>query len=208
MKNKYLFFGGLLSGPIYLVGDIVGGIITPKYNYISNAASELIQTGVENRLPLSFFFLFHALAIIMMGLGLMKEYPMSKSKAINFGGIMLLAIGISHSLSGTIFAMDPVGTEATTPGLIHLILVGVSVIAIFMLFPLIGHGFYKLNDWRGFKIYTYISLAIVVISGFASPIIINNELPYMGLSERITGYVFYIWLFVLSYKLVKKYGET
>ncbi len=207
MKSKYLFLGGIVSGLIYLAGDIVGGLITPNYSYISNAASELIQTGAENRLLLSLFFLFHALAIIMIGLGLRKEYSVSKSKAINWGGLMLLTIGISHSFSGTIFAMDPVGTEATIPGVIHIILVGVSVIAIFTLFPLIGQGFNKLYEWRGFRIFTYISLAIIAFSGFASPIIINNKLPYMGLSERITGYIFYIWLFVLSYNLIRKYSR-
>lgn len=204
MRNNFFYIGGFLSGLIYLMGDIVGGIITPNYNYIFNAASELIQTGADDRILLSTFFLCHAIAIILFGMGLKKRYPSNKSMSINIGGILLILIGVSHSLSGTIFAMDPVGAPSTIPGTFHLILVGISVIAIFFLFPLISEGFYKLYTWKSFRIYGYISFLIIVISGFISPIIIKNELPYMGLTERLTGYIFYIWLFILAYKLVKR----
>lgn len=204
MENKFYCIGGFLSGLIYLTGDIVGGIIKEDYNYISNAASELIQSGAENRILLSVFFLCHALAIIMFGMGLKKHYPSNKSKQIYIGGLLLILIGISHSLSGTIFAMDPVGTTSTIPGILHLIFVGISVVAIFFLFPLIAQGLYKYYNWKSLRIYSYLSFVIIVISGLASPIIIKNELPYMGLTERITGYVFYIWLFVLAYKLYRR----
>ncbi len=204
MSNNKIYYAGLIAGLVFLSGDIVGGIITPDYSYVSNAVSELLESGANNRFLFSSFYFLHAAFIIFFAFGILINYPKSQFKQIYFGGLMLMIVGMCHALSSTMFPMDPVGTEATTAGILHLVLVGISVIAIFILFPLIGYGFNKLYQWKGFKQYTYISLAVLLISGIASPIIINLELPFMGLSERITGYVFYIWLFVLSYKLVRQ----
>ena len=36
-----LYYAGMAAGILYLVGDIVGGIITPDYSYKANAVSDL-----------------------------------------------------------------------------------------------------------------------------------------------------------------------
>ena len=120
MNSRSLYLGGLLAGFFYLVGDIIGGIITPDYSYVSNAASELIQSGSPNRAILSAFFLLHALAIMLAGLAFAINFYRKQSKQLYFGGILLIIVGISHALSGTVFPMDPVGSEPTTFGIIHL----------------------------------------------------------------------------------------
>ena len=53
MNKKLFYYGGYGAGIFYLIGDVVGGVITPNYSYIKNAVSELIQSGAENRLFLS-----------------------------------------------------------------------------------------------------------------------------------------------------------
>jgi hypothetical protein len=43
MDRALLYYAGFGAGTLYLLGDIVGGIITPKYNYVGNAVSELMR---------------------------------------------------------------------------------------------------------------------------------------------------------------------
>jgi hypothetical protein len=207
MNKKLFYFGGFGAGIFYLIGDIVGGIITPNYSYISNAVSELIQSGAENRIFLSSFLFLHALMIILFAIGLLVHYPYNKSKSINIAGIFILIVGISHALSSSIFPQDPVGAEATFPGVMHLILVGITVLLIFATMPLMAIGFSRSYNWKSFSVFTYVCLAVIVISGVSSPIVIANEIEVMGLTERITGYMFYVWLFVLAYLLIKKQSE-
>lgn len=205
MGKGILLYAGMGAGIFYLLGDLVGGFITPNYNYIKNAVSELIQSGAEHRIFLSVFLFLHALMIVAFSIALLARHPISQSKAIFIGGILLLTVGVSHMLSSSIFPMDPVGAESTFPGVMHLILVGITVLSIFVLMPLLGFGLSQLYEWRYFLGFTFVCLAIIIISGISSPIVIGRGIQVMGLTERLTGYTFYIWLFASAFLLIKEH---
>ena len=202
MDKKFYYYGGFGAGIFYLIGDLVGGLITPNYSYVKNAVSELIQSGAENRFFLSSFLFLHALMIILFSIGVLTHYPFKKSKPVYIGGILLLSVGISHALSSSIFPQDPVGAEMTFPGVMHLVLVGVTVLSIFAIMPLFG--LYLPIKWKPYRIFTFLCLTIIVISGLSTPIVLGQGIEAMGVTERITGYTFYIWMFVLAYLLIKE----
>ena len=204
MGKGLLIYAGMGAGLFYLLGDLVGGFITPNYSFIRNAVSELIQSGAENRMFLSSFMFLHALMITLFSLGLLARHPFSQSKIVFIGGILLLAVGLSHLLSSSIFPMDPVGAKSTFPGVMHLVLVGVTVVSIFILMPLLGLGLSRIYEWRYFLIFTFICLAVIMISGISSPIVIGKGIEVMGLTERMTGYTFYLWMFVLTFLLLRE----
>ena len=202
MGQELFYYAGFGAGILYLVGDLVGGYITPNYNYIKNAVSELIQSGAVHRVFLSSFLFLHALMIILFSIGVLAEHPYSQSKSVFIGGILLLAVGTSHALSSSIFPQDPVGAESTFPGVMHVVLVGITVVSIFILMPLLGVGLSEFYEWQHFETFTGICLAVIIVSGVSSPIVISKGIEVMGLTERITGYTFYIWMFVLAYLLI------
>ena len=204
MEPGLPYYAGFGAGIMYLVGDLVGGFITPNYSYVKNAVSELIQSGAEHRTFLSSFLFLHALMIILFSIGILSEHPYELSKPIFIGGILLLTVGTSHALSSSIFPQDPVGAESTFPGVMHLILVGITVVAIVVLMPLLGVGFDRLYGWRHFAIFTILCLAVIIVSGVSSPVVIGKGIELMGLTERITGYTFYVWMFVLAYLLINE----
>ena len=204
MDKGLLYYAGFGAGIIFLLGDLVGGFITPNYSYIKNAVSELIQSGAENRVFLSSFLFLHALMIILFSIGILAQHPYKQSKSIFIGGILLLAVGICHALSSSIFPQDPVGAESTFPGVMHLILVGITILSIFVILPLLGLGFYRLYGWNKFVIFTFLCLAVIIIAGVSTPIVINKGIGVMGITERITGYTFYVWMSVLAYLLIKE----
>ena len=204
MDKGMLYYAGMGAGIFYLLGDLVGGYITPNYNYIRNAVSELIQSGAEHRILLSAFLFMHAVMIVLFAVGLLVNHQYSQSKSIYIGGILLLLVGICHLLSSSIFPMDPVGAESTIPGTMHLVLVGITVISIFILMPLLGIGMSQLYGWNYFTVFTFVCFGIILISGISSPIVIGRGIEVMGLTERITGYTFYVWLFVLAFLLIRE----
>jgi hypothetical protein len=204
MGQELLYYAGFGAGIMYLLGDLVGGYITPNYNYVKNAVSELIQSGAVYRVFLSSFLFLHALMIILFSIGILAEHPYRQSKSVFIGGILLLAVGLCHALSSSIFPQDPVGAKSTFPGVMHVILVGITVVSIFILMPLLGVGLSQLYEWQHFEIFTGMCLAVIVISGISSPIVISKGIEVMGLTERITGYTFYVWMFVLAYLLIKE----
>lgn len=204
MGKGFLYYAGMGAGIFYLLGDILGGLITPNYSYVRNAVSELIQSGAGNRTFLSPFFFLHATMMVLFAIGLLVHHQFSQSKSIFIGGILLLTVGISHLLSSSIFPMDPVGAESTFPGAMHLILVGITVISTFVLMPLLGIGLSRLYEWRFFLTFTLVCLGIIIISGISSPVVIGRGIEVMGLTERITGYSFYVWMFALAVLLIRE----
>ena len=73
MNTELLYYTGFGVGIFYLLGDIIGGLLTPNYNYIKNAVSELIQSGAENRALLSVFMFLHAVMIILFSIGILNQ---------------------------------------------------------------------------------------------------------------------------------------
>jgi hypothetical protein len=189
------------------MGDLIGGFMTPDYSYIENAVSELIQSGAENRIFLSAFMFLHAVMIIQFSIGILVHHPFHKSKSIHIAGLLLLAVGISHAFSSTIFPQDPVGTKLTLEGLMHIILVGITVLSIIIIMPLLGIGLSRKNKWNYFSAFTFICLAVILISGIGSPVAIRKGIAIIGLTERMTGYTFYLWLLILACLLLKKQTE-
>lgn len=117
---------------------------------------------------------------------------------------LLLVIGINQVMSSSIFPMDPIGTESTFPGVMHLILLGVSVVSIFILMPLLGVGLKHSYNWKYFSTFTFLSLAVIIFTGITTPVVLGNGIELMGLTERIVAYTFYIWMFRLAYLLINE----
>lgn len=206
MDKRLLLFGGILGPIAYLLNDIIGGIVTPDYSYIQNTVSDLTKAGTQDTYLLgSILLLISALMGIAFGIGIIAHYQYKHSKLVFLGGLFLIIIGVSTSLTGTIFPQDPIGGELTFPGTMHLVLVGISAILVFPTLLMIGIGLYRAKQWKSFRLYTFISVVIMLIFGGLSIIVIMNEIALMGLVERISVYVFQIWSVVLAFKLITKY---
>jgi hypothetical membrane protein len=201
MDKNILYYAGMASVISYLLVNIIGGIITPNYSYVVNAVSELSQAGAENRILISPFLLLSSMMGILFALGIISHYPYGRNKLIFIGGVALIIMGAFTSLTSTIFPMDPFGENTTFAGTMHLVLVGISAVLIFPALLMIGIGFYREKNWRSFRSYTFISILIILISGVLSIVVIANGIELIGLVERIAVYTYFLWIFLLSYKL-------
>jgi len=207
MDKKLLYFGGIFGPIVFLLNDIIGGIVTKNYNYIEQPISDLTKAGTQDTYLLGSFLLFiAAIMAIIFGIAIISHYKFKISKLIFLGGLLLIIIGIFNSLTGTIFPQDPIGGGvATFPGTMHLILVGIVVILTLLTLPMIGIGFYRERQWKSFRLYTFISLSIMIIFGVLSGYVIANEIELMGLFERVVAYAFQVWSVILAYKLITEY---
>ncbi len=201
-NTMWLYYAGMAAGIFYLVGDIVGGMITQDYSYRANAVSELVQSGAENRAFLSTFLFAHAVCIVLFSAGVLANHTYQENRFVLIAGIGLLVVGLCHALSSSIFPQDPVGAEATFPGIMHLVLVGVTVVVLFIVLPLMAQGLFADRGWRTFRTFSFVCLPVMIMGGVLTPVVIGRGIELMGVMERIVAYTFYVWLFVLAYLLV------
>ncbi len=205
MDKKLLYYGGIFGPIAYLLNDIIGGIVTPNYSYITNSVSDLTKAGTHDTYLLgSILLLISSLMGVAFGIGIMSHYRYKHSKLIFLGGLLLAITGIFTTFTGTIFPQDTIGGEVTFPGTMHLVLVGISAILVFPTLLMIGTGLYREKQWKSFRLYTFISVLIIFIFGGLSAIVIMNGIELMGLFQRIFVYTLQIWNVVLAYLLIRE----
>lgn len=187
--KKYLLYGGIIAPALYLLNDIIGNILTPNYNPIINTISDLTKSGSSYFLGSIILFL-SALLGIAFGIGLItNKYKLS--------GIFLTLISTFNLFTATIFPQDPIGTSFTFPGIMHLVLVGISAILVFPTLILMGLKIKKI------KTFTFICVIIMFISGMLSGVFIAKNIALLGLVERVSIYTYQTWSVITASFLIR-----
>ena len=73
---------------------------------------------------------------------------------------------------------------------------------------LMGLGVRKLDGFNRYTVYSFISSAIIFVSGLTGVILAGQGVHLFGLFERITIGTYEVWIFVTALKLLKMQQET
>ena len=111
-------------------------------------------------------------------------------------------MGLVSVTTATIFPQDAWGSPPTFPGEMHKIMSGVVGLFSMLSMILIGTWFIRTKIFPGFGTYSFVTVGVVILStGFY---IVTMGSPIMGLAERITILVGFMWTFILSYWMYSK----
>jgi len=202
MKLSLFSILGIIASLFYIIPTIVGGLLRPGYNHITNSVSDLLASGAPNKIALMIPFTIYPILLSIFGFGLfaiLRSKPLPFSSTNGLIGFILIgaSMGILGILTMTIFPQDPHGAPMTTPGLMHLILVGIQAISAMAAILLIGLWF-RSNGFTGYFIYSIISLAVLLITGIISMIGATQGSQYLGLFERLNVGTIMQWLVVIG----------
>jgi hypothetical protein len=186
----------------YILLYVIGGALRPGYNHIVDSVSELLSPGAPNRPLLIIIDLLYGILHVLFGIGILNYFRSVDNPAVlgKIGAWMIIAVGIA--IIGTaIFPQDAVGTPPTIEGKIHLALVfGVLLPFSILSALLIGIWLKRSGVDSGFAVYTFISVAVMVVLGGAGGAMAGG--PYMGLGERISALTIHQWLFFFALRLL------
>lgn len=204
MKKIYPIFG--IIGPVvYILAVFIGGALRHDYSALYNSISELSMTNAPNKLLLDVLFGIYNLFMIIFGLGAYLDTKIN-SKKYNAATIMLIVIGIL-GLMVLVFTQDPRGAPETLNGILHIVLSGITAALTIISVILVGLSFKSFINMKLFSWYSYITGTLIFIFGGAGAASIANNSPIGGLFERITIFLFMIWVIILSYILLKEYDK-
>jgi len=204
MNRRILFVCGMLIPVTYIFMYILGGVLRPGYNHISDSVSELLSPGAPNRLLLSIINIAYGLLHILFGIGVLQFIQGGKHNALigKIGTWMIIAVGVAI-VGATIFPQDATGTPATVPGTVHMILVfGVMLPFSLLSTLLIGIWSKQVGIFPGFAVYSFVTVGAIVLSGVLAGPTVGT--PIMGLVERIAAIVVGQWIFVFALKLFSR----
>jgi len=202
MKSTVISLFGIVAPLFYIIPTIVGGLLRPGYSHLSNSVSDLLASGAPNRIYLMIPFTVYPIFLSVFGFGLfaiLRSKPPPLNSQTGLIGFILIgaSMGILGILTMTIFPQDPHGTPMTTPGLMHLILVGVQAISAMAAILLIGFWF-RSNGFSGYFIYSIISFVVLLITGIISIIGVTQGSQFIGLFERLNVGAIVQWLVVIG----------
>ena len=200
MKKIYPVLG--IIGPvIYILAVFIGGAVRNDYSALYNAISELSMADAPNKIILDVLFGIYNIFLLGFGLGAYLDNS-TKSRKYNTAMIMLVAIGFLGLLV-LIFTQDPRGTPATLYGTLHIVLSGITAALTIISILLVGLSFKNNAKMKLFTSYSYTTAALIFISGGAGAASLANNGGYGGLFERITIFLFMVWVITLSYLILK-----
>jgi hypothetical protein len=212
MNIKVFSLFGILAPLFYIFPTIIGGLLRPGYNHLTNSVSDLLVSGAPNKMYIVGPFTLYPIFLCIFGFGLfsvLKSLPLPLSSKTGLVGFILIGavIGALGILTMTIFPQDAHGAAMTIPGLMHLILVGIQAIGSMAVILLIGFWF-KNNGVPGYFIYSIICFALLLITGVLSMIGVTQGNQFIGLLERLNVIVILQWfvavgIWFYNLKLVK-----
>jgi hypothetical membrane protein len=204
MRNKILMLCGILAPIVYVIAVILGGLLRPGYSHLSEAVSELIATGAPNKSFLDPLFALYNLLTLAFGIGLflsVRSDDQIRGKTAGIlGSLFLIAEGI-FGLITVFFAQDPGGVPTTFTGTMHIVLAGLSSLTSMLSILLMGFWFRNIPRLHRFSPYSFISVAVVFLSGGLGAASIAMKSPVLGLLERITIGGFLQWLLIIASKM-------
>ena len=198
MNRRLLFLCGMIAPVLFLFTAILGGAIRPGYSHMSDTVSELFSPGSPNKPLLDTLHTIYALLLALFGIGVLQFVRGSaqSTRAGVIGASMFIAMALLSVTTATIFPQDAWGSPPTFPGEMHKLLSGVLSLLSLLSMLLIGTWTDRIGVFPGFKTYSFITVGAVVLSaGFFAA---NLGSPIMGLAERITILVGFLWTFVLA----------
>lgn len=195
-----LIIAGLLAPLAFAATTFVGAAIRPGYSHVSNAVSELVETGAPHRTGLNWAFLAYNLFTVAFGVGLTI---IAGNRTVMLSGWFVAVAGILGAIMWP-FPMDRIGTPATTRGRGHLILAGLVSLVTMAAILTFAIGSATISGWEGFSVYSYVSFGVVALTGAAAAFSAVKLWPTMGLLERLTIGAFLQWELVLAVVLLTR----
>ncbi len=155
------------------------------------------MANAPNKLLLDVLFGIYNISLLIFGFGAFFDSRINIKK-FNIASIMLVTIGIL-GLMVLIFTQDPREAPATLNGTLHIILSGITAALTIISVLLVGISFKKYSNMKIFSRYSYTTSFLIFISGGSGAASLANNNSYGGLFERITIFLFMIWVITLSY---------
>lgn len=203
-KYRQLFLAcGFLAPLVYLAADVFGGLRYEGYSFTSQAVSELMATGSPSETFVDPLFLAYDALLLAFGLGLLLEAGRT-NRPLRIAAAFLILQAVLGFLGPTRFEMHPRGTEGLAGDMPHIVL---TVALVLSLLVAIGFGAFALG--KRFRIYSFATLATIIIFGVAtapygSKLAAGQPTPGFGILERINIYASIVWIAVLGIALLRR----
>lgn len=202
LLKKNLLLCGILSSLFYVITDMLASWCYEGYSYTDQFYSELLASGAPTRNPMLIASIVYNLLVAVFAVGVWISPGPKRTKRVT--AAMMIGYAILSTVTPLFFQMDMRADEITPRGSLHGPMT--AVMSVFIMLTM-GFGAFLLG--RQFRIYSFITLIIVIVFGVLTslqiPLLVTGQsTPLMGITERINIYSTMVWFGVLAVGLTGK----
>jgi hypothetical membrane protein len=185
---------GILAVLLYLAAVVVGAALYPGYSHLRDTISSLTNPTAPHLRLLNILFAVYNLAVLAFGIGWAARSLSATARA----SAILVAITGLLGLVLYFFPQDPMGSEITRVGVIHVAIAG--LLSLLTMAAVLTRGIAEraAPGLKGRSIYSFISVAVVFVTGGLAAAGVAQGWAFAGLLERLTIGTFLQWLAVES----------
>jgi hypothetical protein len=200
--ERLLLICGIVSSLFYAGMDVIGGTRWQSYSWISEEFSRLSAIGAPSR-PLH-LVLSPVYTVLVVAFGLGVWWSTGRRRALRVVGGALVVYGVNSLLWPQFFPEDLTAPVSAFTNTMHIIIAGVVVLCWMLIL-----GFGATAFGKRFRLYSIVTLLIVLVFGGvltgqqAATLAAGQPAPWIGLTERINIYSFYLWMVVLAITLLR-----
>jgi hypothetical protein len=193
---------GLVSVALFALADISGAALRPSYSSVSQAISELIETGAPHKTLLDAMLTGYHGLVIPFALGLHKSIGDGAGKRV--GPILLAGAGVLGVVLTLFFPCDP-GCEpfVSLRGTMHILIAIPMGFAI--LFAILAFSFRFSRDslWGpGYALYSRVTFGAGVV--LAAVTVALAESNVVGVLERLLTASYLQWYVVMGIGVIRR----
>lgn len=175
---------------------LIGGAWVPGYSHLVDSVSELTSSSGPHRWGIAWGFVAYNAAFAVMALGLWRT--VRRSTASTVGTVLWLVIAAAGIAMVSAFPQDPMGTDLTATGTVHLILAGIAALGLIVSAFVWSRAFRQDDAWAGLSRGSFwFGWAILAVGGTGAAL--GGMVPDLfGLGERFTMVTYLGWFLWLS----------
>lgn len=199
--RRILLACGIVASLLYVAVDVVAAIRYPDYHsFTARAISELMARGAPTERLVDPLLLAYGVLMIGFGVGVWLS---GSARRVHVTAGLLIAYAAIGLLGPTLFEMDVrTGGPPTAADVRHI---GLTAVLVVFIFAAVGTG--ASIRGRGFRDYSYATLAIMLVSGILTGVAMRGPGPlarWVGVAERIDIGAFMLWVIVLAISLARE----
>jgi hypothetical protein len=175
---------------------IIGGIIQPGYNHITDDVSSLMALGAPNKLLFDTMNIVSFILQIIFLIGLVMVIKELKGSIV--GPAILLSGNILGIIVPIFFPLNVGGEPTGFTGMMHLIIVMITGFIALGGMIAMWRGLRKVDEWKGYSLYSLITFILTLV--FTMWLVFTAGTEIMGLTERFVILINGQYTFVLAFK--------
>lgn len=200
--KKTLVSAAVVAVGLYVVGDVLSGLVYDGYSYRDQAISELSAFGSPARPLMVTVILTHNLLLLAFGVGLLRV-ARPRGALWWIGAVQVAEFVLVGIPTHTFWAMSSRGTASGFNDTMHIASSAVFSILVLVMMVLSAVAY---RGW--FRLYSLATIVVVVGFGAAASLAITgieqNDTPWAGGFERVNAYAYFAWLVVLAAIVIRR----